>query len=79
MRISRKHYKDAYKYIYLEVKLINHNNLCIQNNKNAEFVNLEIDKYFKKWYSPFIIKFSQSIAPFDCELKPLEVTKIITK
>ena len=29
MRISRKHYKDADQFIYLEVKLINHNNLGV--------------------------------------------------
>ena len=54
-------------------------NLCIQNNNGAEFVNLEIDKHFNKWYSPLITKFPQSITPFDCTLTPLEPTRIITK
>ena len=54
-------------------------NLCIQNNNGAEFVNLEIDRHFNKWYSPLITKFPQSITPFDCALTPLEATRIITK
>ena len=40
--------------------------LCIQNNTGAEFLNLEIDKNFKKWYSPFLTDFSTDITPFFC-------------
>jgi len=52
-------------------------NLCIQNNVGAEFVNLEIDKHFEHWYSPFITKFSQDISPFNCQLPPIS-TNILT-
>jgi parallel beta-helix repeat protein len=54
-------------------------NLCIQNNGDAEFVNLEIDKHFETWYSPFITKFSQDRTPFDCELNALTQTIITAK
>ena len=43
-------------------------NLCIQNNSNANFLNLQIDKNFEKWYSPFFTQFSQDISPYSCEL-----------
>lgn len=43
-------------------------NLCIQNNGDAEFANLDFGKNFKSWYSPFLAKFSQDIQLFDCEL-----------
>ncbi len=42
--------------------------LCIQNNANSDFVNLQIDKNFDKWYTPFITRFSQDITPHDCYL-----------
>ena len=54
-------------------------NLCIQNNGNAEFVNLEIDKHFEKWYSPFIAKFSQDETPFDCQLSAITPTALSVK
>ena len=54
-------------------------NLCIQNNRNAEFVNLEIDKHFEKWYSPFIAKFSQDETPFDCQLSAIAPTTLSVK
>ena len=42
--------------------------LCIQDNSNADFLNLEIDKNFEKWYSPYFTQFSQDISPYSCEL-----------
>ena len=46
MRISRKHYKDTYHYIYLEVKLINHNNLCIHLVEDIVQIDLVIDSNY---------------------------------
>ena len=54
-------------------------NLCIQNNGEADFVNLEIDKHFEKWYTPFITTFSQDITPFDCSLNALSPATITSK
>ncbi|MBC8257286.1 MAG: right-handed parallel beta-helix repeat-containing protein [Candidatus Marinimicrobia bacterium] len=47
-------------------------NLCIQNNANADFLNLEIDKNFEKWYTPFFTRFAQDLSLFNCELPPLK-------
>tara|TARA_B110000438_G_scaffold8970_1_gene8913 strand:- start:1286 stop:2497 length:1212 start_codon:yes stop_codon:yes gene_type:complete len=59
--------------------ILSEHSLCIQNNGEIEFVNLEIDKHFKKWYSPFITTFSQDKTPFDCELNALTPTIITAK
>ena len=48
MRISRKHYKDADQFIYLEVKLINHNNLCIHIGVYQPLYSL---KFSNTWIS----------------------------
>ena len=47
-------------------------NLCIQQNSKANFLNLEIDKNFEKWYTPFFAHFSQDVSPYNCELPPLK-------
>ena len=47
-------------------------NLCIQKNSKADFLNLEIDKNFEKWYTPFFARFSQDVSPYNCELPPLK-------
>ena len=47
-------------------------NLCIQQNSKANFLNLEIDKNFEKWYTPFFARFSQDVSPYNCELPPLK-------
>jgi len=49
-------------------KIFPDRNLCIQNNSNANFLNLEIDKNFEKWYSPYFTQFSQDISPYSCKL-----------
>ena len=35
MRTSRKHYRDADQFIYLEVKLINHKNLGVHTSTDS--------------------------------------------
>ena len=47
-------------------------NLCIYNNSGSEFVNLEIDINFEKWYTPYFTRFSQDVSRFSCELPPLK-------
>ena len=49
-------------------------NLCIQKNSKAKFLNLEIDKNFEKWYTPFFARFSQDVSPYSCELPPFKET-----
>ena len=40
--------------------------LCIQNNTNARFTDLDIEHNFEEWYSPFISNFSEDISPHNC-------------
>ena len=47
-------------------------NLCMYNNSGSEFVNLEIDINFEKWYTPYFTRFSQDVSRFSCELPPLK-------
>ena len=47
-------------------------NLCIYNNSGSDFVNLEIDINFEKWYTPYFTRFSQDVSRFSCELPPLK-------
>jgi hypothetical protein len=40
--------------------------LCIQNNSQADFTNLDIEHNFEKWYSPFISNFSEDATNHRC-------------
>jgi len=40
--------------------------LCLQNNIQADFTNLDIENNFEKWYSPFISNFSEDKTIFKC-------------
>ena len=40
--------------------------LCIQNNEDARFTDLDIEHNFEKWYSPFISNFSEEMSPHNC-------------
>jgi parallel beta-helix repeat protein len=41
--------------------------LCIQNNQDARFTNLDIEHNFDEWYSPFISNFSEDISRHNCK------------
>jgi len=62
------------QYTNSDGKIFPEQSLCIQNNSNADFLNLEIDKNFEKWYTPFFTRFSQDITPYSCELPPFKET-----
>ena len=62
------------QYLNSEGEIFQEQSLCIQNNANADFLNLEIDKNFEKWYTPFFARFSQDVLPYNCELPPLKET-----
>lgn len=47
---------------------------CIANNENADFLNLDINNNFEKWYTPFFTSFSQDKKSFNCELQPIPQT-----
>ena len=40
--------------------------LCLQNNIQADFTNLDIENNFEKWYSPFISNFSEDKTIYKC-------------
>ena len=40
--------------------------LCIQDNDDARFTDLDIEHNFEKWYSPFISNFSEDMSPHNC-------------
>ena len=48
--------------------------LCIDNNRNAEFLDLDIGKNFESWYTPFITTFSTNTDNFNCNHEPLTPT-----
>ena len=62
------------QYTNSDGKIFPEQSLCIQNNSNADFLNLEIDKNFEKWYTPFFTRFSQDITPYSCGLPPFKET-----
>ncbi len=62
------------QYTNSDGKIFPEQSLCIQNNSNADFLNLEIDKNFEKWYTPFFARFSQDVSPYSCELPPFKET-----
>jgi parallel beta-helix repeat protein len=50
--------------------------LCLENNLNAGYVNLDISKNFNKWYSPFIASFSTDIDECNCSQTPISAVKL---
>jgi len=53
-------------YINAEGIILPESNLCIQNNSEARFTNMDIENNFEKWYSPFLSDFSEDFTPFHC-------------
>ena len=53
-------------YINAEGIILPESNLCIQNNSEARFTNMDIENNFEKWYSPFLSDFSEDLTPFHC-------------
>ena len=49
--------------------------LCIQNNFHAEFTNLDIERNFEKWYSPFLSNFSEDMSSHNCGIPHLSTLK----
>ena len=50
--------------------------LCLENNLNAGYVNLDISKNFNKWYSPFIASFSTDKDECNCSQTPISAVKL---
>ena len=48
--------------------------LCIQNNTNARFTDLDIEHNFEEWYSPFISNFSEDMSPHNCGIQHLLIS-----
>jgi len=50
--------------------------LCLENNTNAKYVNLDISKNFSQWYSPFFATFSTDIDECNCTQEPISTVKL---
>ena len=64
------------EFIDIDGNILDGHSLCFQNNGDVEFLNLEINKNFEKWYSPFINRFSKDDISFNCQLTPITPTTI---
>ena len=42
--------------------------LCLKNNSNAKYLNLDLSLHFKSWYSPFFANFKTDKKECDCSL-----------
>ena len=42
--------------------------LCLKNNSNARYLNLDLSLHFKSWYSPFFADFKTDEKECDCSL-----------
>ena len=42
--------------------------LCLRNNSNARYLNLDLSLHFKSWYSPFFANFKTDEEECDCSL-----------
>jgi len=42
--------------------------LCLRNNSNARYLNLDLSLHFKSWYSPFFANFKTDEDECDCSL-----------
>ena len=42
--------------------------LCLRNNSNARYLNLDLSLHFKSWYSPFFADFKTDEKECDCSL-----------
>ena len=67
------------QFIDADGNILDGHNLCFQNNGDVDFLNLEINKNFENWYSPFINRFSQDKVSFNCQLTPITPTTISVK
>ncbi len=52
--------------------------LCIQNNRNATYLNLDIANNFDTWYQPIIATFNTNDLECDCILNPIKKTTLLS-
>tara|TARA_B100000427_G_scaffold277681_1_gene247127 strand:- start:701 stop:1933 length:1233 start_codon:yes stop_codon:yes gene_type:complete len=50
--------------------------LCLKNNSNASYLNLDISSNFESWYSPFFADFITDEKECDCKQDPLPEVKL---
>jgi hypothetical protein len=64
------------QYLDKDGKVLSGHQLCVNNNVNGTFLNLDIGNNFEKWYTPFLTRFSTDDTEFNCSLKPIKITTI---
>ena len=45
--------------------------LCIRDNVDAKYLNLDLSKNFESWYSPFFAEFNTDTNECNCTQDPL--------
>ncbi|MFL3005342.1 MAG: parallel beta-helix domain-containing protein [Candidatus Neomarinimicrobiota bacterium] len=50
--------------------------LCLRNNSNARYLNLDLSLHFESWYSPFFADFKTDKKECDCALELLPEVKL---
>ena len=56
------------KYQNIDGTILANRRLCLRNNSNARYLNLDLSLHFKSWYSPFFANFKTEEEECDCSL-----------
>ena len=56
------------KYQNIDGTILANRRLCLRNNSNARYLNLDLSLHFKSWYSPFFADFKTDEKECDCSL-----------
>ena len=56
------------KYQNIDGTILANRRLCLRNNSNARYLNLDLSLHFNSWYSPFFADFKTDEKECDCSL-----------
>ena len=56
------------KYQNIDGTILANRRLCLRNNSNARYLNLDLSLHFKSWHSPFFANFKTDEEECDCSL-----------
>ena len=64
------------KYQNIDGTIQGNRRLCLRNNSNARYLNLDLSLHFESWYSPFFADFKTDKKECDCSLDLLPEVKL---
>ncbi len=64
------------KYQNIDGTILSNRRLCLRNNSNARYLNLDLSLHFESWYSPFFADFKTDEKECDCSLDLLPEVKL---